>query len=190
MENIREEKKRVRKMLKEITAGLSEGYKREASEIITRKVLALKEYQNAGSIFLFINMKGEPDTSALIAKALADGKKVYVPRCLGGGIMESVRLRSMEDVQAAPPYGIPEPKKEIPATDPAEYDAEETLALVPCMGGSRDGRRIGHGVGYYDRFLEGRKMRRVMLVFEKQILEDIPCDQYDLRMDRVISEGD
>ncbi len=47
---------------------------------------------------------------------------------------------------------------------------------------------MGHGAGYYDRFLENRRMKKLMLVYGKQLLEDLPCDEHDITMDRVIYE--
>jgi 5-formyltetrahydrofolate cyclo-ligase len=188
MTTVAEEKKRVRKLLKEIRNEMDAAYKEDASAKIAAECISSGEYKNADSIFIYLSMDGEPDTGEIVRQALAEGKKVYVPRCLGHGIMEAVRLHSADEVETVPPYGIKEPKKEIPATDPSEFDSENTVAFVPCVGAARDGRRLGHGAGYYDRFLEGRKMKRLMLAYGRLILEDIPCDRYDLKMDRVITE--
>ena len=188
MGNVAEEKKQARKYLKEITKSMEADYKAAASAKIAAKCISSEEYKNAENMFIFLSMEGEPDTEPVVRQALADGKKVYVPRCLGHGIMEAVRLRSYDEVETVPPYGIREPRKELEPTDPAMFDGEDTVAFVPCIGGTADGRRIGHGAGYYDRFLEGRKMKRLMLVYGRQLLEDVPCDEHDLLMDRVISE--
>ncbi|MDD5832975.1 MAG: 5-formyltetrahydrofolate cyclo-ligase [Clostridiales bacterium] len=189
MNDITTRKNEVRKQLKEITRGLSEEYMSSASDIIAGKCIESSEFKNADRIFIFVSMKGEPDTTKVIERALEDGKAVYVPRCLGNGIMEAIRLRSFEDLEPGH-YGILEPRAGLKPAEPSEYDSETAAAFIPCVAAAKDGKRLGHGAGYYDRFLEGRSMKKLMLVYGKQLLDDIPCDSHDLVMDRVISELD
>ena len=73
-------KKDTRKKLREITRSLTPKYKSEASDSIVRQCIESEEYKNAHSIFVFISMDGEPDTTKLIEQAFADGKDVYVTR--------------------------------------------------------------------------------------------------------------
>ena len=51
---------------------------------------ALDEWRRAEAIFLYVSVRGEPDTRALIREALEAGRLVAVPRCLEGGAMEAV----------------------------------------------------------------------------------------------------
>ena len=179
------DKTAVRKQLKAVTKALTKEYKEEASRSIVKQCLESKEYQEAGSIFIFISMDGEPITTDIIKQAFADGKDVYVPRCLRDGIMEAIRIDSFDCLKPGH-YGILEPDDAIKPTDVSEFDSDTTVAFVPCVGATKDGKRMGHGAGYYDRFLENRRMKTLMLVYSKQLLEDIPCDEHDIIMDRVI----
>ncbi len=187
MADILTDKTAVRKELKAITKALTAEYKQKASESIVKQCLESDEYKAAGSIFIFISMDGEPITTKLIEQAFADGKTVYVPRCLHDGIMEAIRIDSFDCLKPGH-YGILEPDDALKPTDVREFDAEDTVAFVPCVGATRDGKRMGHGAGYYDRFLENRRMKKLMLVYGKQLLEDLPCDEHDITMDRVIYE--
>ena len=180
-------KKETRRKLREITRSLTPEYKTESAESIVRQCIESEEYKNAHSIFVFISMDGEPDTTKLIEQAFADGKEVYVPRCLSEGIMEAIRIDSFDKLKPGR-YGILEPDESIKATEVEVFDGEDALAIVPCVGATADGKRMGHGAGYYDRFLEGRKMKTVMIVYKRQMLEAIPCDEHDIIMDKVISE--
>lgn len=181
-------KKEVRKQVKEINMQMTPEYKKAASDIIAEKCIKHPAFIGADSIFIFVSMPTEPDTAKIIDKAFELGKKVYVPRCLGGGIMEAIRLTSMDDLVPGY-YDILEPKAEIGPTAVSEFDSESAVAFVPCVAAARDGQRLGHGAGYYDRFLEGRKMKKLMLVYGRQLLDDVPCDEHDIVMDEVVFEG-
>ncbi len=184
-EGITFDKTAVRRQLKAITKALTKEYKEEASASIVKQCLDSEEYKNAESIFIFISMDGEPVTTEIIKQAFADGKAVYVPRCLRDGIMEAIKIDSFDCLKPGH-YGILEPDDAIKPTDVSEFDSETAVAFVPCVGATKDGKRMGHGAGYYDRFLENRKMKTLMLVYSKQLLDDIPCDVHDIVMDRVI----
>ncbi len=184
-EGITFDKTAVRRQLKAITKALTKEYKEEASASIVKQCLDSEEYKNAESIFIFISMAGEPVTTEIIKQAFADGKAVYVPRCLRDGIMEAIKIDSFDCLKPGH-YGILEPDDAIKPTDVSEFDSETAVAFVPCVGATKDGKRMGHGAGYYDRFLEKRRMKTLMLVYSKQLLDDIPCDKHDIIMDKVV----
>lgn len=154
-----------------------------AGAAICRKVLDDPLYKEARTVFCYVSTPLEPDTAAIIADAIASGKCLCVPRCIGKGIMEAVRISSPADLRPGA-YGIPEPAEGLPQVSPADID----LAIVPCIAAGRDGRRIGHGAGYYDRFLAPIRAKRVCLCFKAMLRDDIPMDAHDLLMDKVISE--
>lgn len=61
------------------------------------------------------------------------------------------------------------------------------IVIVPGLGFSRDGKRIGRGKGFYDRYLEKSSAVKIGLAFEMQIKEDIPSDPHDVKMDFVVT---
>ena len=60
--------------------------------------------------------------------------------------------------------------------------------IVPCCAAAPDGRRLGFGGGFYDRFLLRTDAFRALICYGRLLREDIPTGEYDLRMDAVISE--
>lgn len=155
-----------------------------ASAAISGILLADPAYRAANTVFCYVATAQEPDTRAILADALDSGKVLCVPKCVGKGIMKAVRIFSQKDLRPGK-YGIPEPADGLPEVAPEDID----LAVVPCLAASPDGRRIGHGAGYYDRFLSPVKAKRICLCFKALLRDDIPMDAHDLLMDKVISEA-
>ena len=159
------------------------GTRASASAAIGSILLADPAYKAAGTVFCYAATAQEPDTRAILEDALAADKCLCVPKCIGDGIMKAVRISSLEDLHPGK-YGIPEPAEGLPEIAPEIID----LAIVPCVAASTDGRRLGHGAGYYDRFLSPIGAKRICLCFKALLREDIPMDAHDLLMDKVISE--
>ena len=178
-------KKELRKTMTGIQQALPEEYTAQASAAIQRKVLSLPEYQRAKSIFVYIGMPKEPATLAIIHHALEHGKRVYVPKCQGRSEMLAVRISGLSGLLPGA-YGIPEPA-ECAETIPAD---KLDLTLVPCVCASKDGKRLGHGAGYYDRFLAGHAENAACLCFERMLRDDIPMGDEDVFLPRVITEND
>lgn len=66
------------------------------------------------------------------------------------------------------------------------------LIVVPGMAFTRDGKRLGHGKGYYDRFIKelkniNCKPKTYAVGFHQQVLEDVPVDDYDQIIDSIIT---
>ena len=62
------------------------------------------------------------------------------------------------------------------------------IIVVPIVGISPLGVRLGYGHGFYDKFLEGKKITTISLVLEKQIIKNIPKSDHDINMDWIITE--
>ena len=183
MESVHDRKKALRKSVSAVLKALPADYRAAASDSIRAQVLASEEYRAAKRIFLYIAMPTEPDTRKIIETALSDGKEVFVPKCVSKTEMIAVRIRSMQDLQSGA-YGILEPQDCSETIEPHEPD----LIIVPCVSAWTDGRRLGHGAGYYDRFLEGNAEKTLCLCFRKALCAEIPMDENDVFMHRVLCE--
>ena len=180
-DTLREKKTALRRTIRARAEALTEEYRRDADAAIRRAVLQSEAWQRAESVFIYVSMWAEPDTRALLADALGEGKALYVPLCRADRTMEAVRIRSLAQLRPGT-RGIPEPPEE------GERSQTPDLAIVPCVCASRDGRRLGHGAGYYDRFLEKTPCRTLCLCYEALLSEEIPTDEHDVRMDAVVTE--
>lgn len=66
---------------------------------------------------------------------------------------------------------------------------EIDLVVCPGVAFTADGRRLGRGRGYYDRYLGDPVFRgfRVGVCYAHQLVDDLPVEPHDVRMDRVIT---
>lgn len=177
------EKKLLRARIRKKKALLTEEYKNEASKKICDLFLSSKEYKAADSIFIYISGKDEVSTVKIISDALEDNKTVYVPKCIGEGIMIPVKIDA-ETEYVTGYKGLTEP-----VTDSYSYDDfNADVSVVPCISASYEGKRLGHGGGFYDRFLAENKSLKICLCFSDLIESIIPTDNHDILMDAVITE--
>ena len=182
MDKIRELKKELRRTLLEKRKLLSPAYRESAGERIQRQVLSSPLFQNADSVFVYVSLPEEPSTALLLRQALLDGKKVYIPRCAGRE-MVAVRIRSLDRLVPGP-WGIPEPAEAEETVSAEDLD----LIIVPCVAASADGKRLGHGAGFYDRFLAGGSPKTVCLCFREMLEPRIPVEDTDVPMFLVVTE--
>lgn len=164
---------------------LEESYRTEADRGIALRLLQHPVFLQAESIFIYVSLPEEPDTAVIIDTAWQMGKAVFVPRCLPGKehIMEAVRIHDRSDLVSGR-YGIPEPEITLPAENGGCFD----MGIIPCVAADVHGGRLGHGAGYYDRFLEQTPMDTWCLCYEKMIMEEIPMDPTDIMMQHVVTE--
>jgi 5-formyltetrahydrofolate cyclo-ligase len=163
--------------------------KDELSKLILARVLALPEYHSAKTVMFYIDVRSEVRTRQALPMALESGKKIVVPYCVDG-LLELFHLESMDELDIGM-YRILEPKAELRNVAEKKIDVEELdLILVPGVAFDRRGGRTGHGKGYYDKLLEHRRQNTplVALAFECQMFPEIPMDDHDIFMDKVVTE--
>lgn len=182
--DLSQQKKQIRKAVMARLKAMSDEQRISASAVIQMRVLETAEYRNATTLLLYLHMPTEPDTDCIIRQAIQDGKIIFVPKCISKTEMIAVRIHSFADL-APGAYGIPEP---VDCSETVEPDAIDFI-LVPCVAASGDGRRLGHGAGYYDRFLAGNTDKTVCVCFAAALRDDIPMGENDLLMHRVITEA-
>ena len=179
----RAEKQRIRQEIRMISKGLSPEYRQEASREITRKVLDLPSWKKAKTVMAFRSMPEEPDTQALLETALREGKMLLLPRCLDAQRMAALPVKDLEELRPGR-LGIQEP----PIPEEGTVLPEPDLVLVPCMAAAPNGIRLGHGAGYYDRFLAEHPAQTVCLCFRTLLRSDLPAEDTDIPVDFVISD--
>jgi 5-formyltetrahydrofolate cyclo-ligase len=165
-------------------------HKDELSRQIVRTFMELPEYQAARVVLFYLDVRSEVRTRHSLEDALAGGKKIVVPYCVEGEVLELFHLESMDELSIGM-YRILEPKAELRSLPAKQVPVEEIdLIMVPGVAFDRRGGRTGHGKGYYDKLLEHARPDTplVALAFECQMFPEIPMHPHDVFMDRVITE--
>ena len=176
------DKAELRRLKSEQINALSEDYISFSDEAITNKVLSLPEYRRAKTVFLYYSVGREVSTLKIMQDAFASGKTVALPVCEDEGRMRFVQLRDINSLKAGR-FGIPEPDG-----DAVLVPDEETVMIVPCLCADKNNDRLGHGAGYYDRYLSRFRCFTVCLCRKKLLEDKIPAQPSDVRMSIVITE--
>ncbi len=153
---------------------------------VQARFLASPYYQNAKTIALYAPIRGEVPTRDILIAALADDKVVCYPLSHVHGRILSFRAITSESELEPGRLGVREPQSSSELIPVEKID----LFVVPGLGFTRDGKRLGRGGGYYDSTLKAaiERSRRVGLGFSEQVVDDIPVNADDVLMDLVVTE--
>ena len=144
----------------------------------------MHQYKNASVILTYVSKNPEVDTLHLIAQALADHKRVAVPKCVGEHTIDFYFIKSMDDLEVST-FGVQEP---IVERCRKIKDYRNCFCIVPGMSFDTDGYRLGYGKGYYDRFLAGFTGATVGLCYSKCVRWSLPKGFYDKPVDILVTE--
>jgi 5-formyltetrahydrofolate cyclo-ligase len=182
------DKRQLRQLLLARRAALPAAVREEFSRRIACHLLALPEYHNADLVMAYADFRGEVPTRDLIARALAEGKRVALPRTdPGRRRLLPVEIGDPDGDLVPGAYGILEPGAGCRPVDARELD----LVLVPGVGFTCGGQRLGYGGGYYDRFLARLRPDAVTvgLAYGVQLMDELPAGPHDRKVDMVITEA-
>lgn len=199
---VREQKEALRRSVTERL------YQTQAEEFPCSFFRSLRDfapYRNAKTVLLYASLSYEAPTSRLIDFCLKDGKTTALPKTQKrkhadeGGIMDFYILspdRPFREQTQIGPFGIAEPDSSCPLFVPDENHFP-LLVCVPAIAFSETGIRLGRGAGYYDRYCERlarAALQTPLIVYaglcrDFQIVEKVPYEKHDLRVQFLISEG-
>ncbi|MCD8200837.1 MAG: 5-formyltetrahydrofolate cyclo-ligase [Clostridia bacterium] len=168
------EKQELRKIFSAKRGALPPGEKERLDDAVSRNTLVFCE--GYGSVFVYNSFGSETDTKKIVADLLAAGKRVYLPKIVGGEMFAAPYGGAVTGA-----YGIEEPE-----TEP--YAGDIDLALVPLLAINPKGFRLGYGKGFYDRFLSGRRIVKMGLLYSFQETCLLEETEGDVPMDGAITE--
>ena len=173
-------KKELRSLIRQQKRAMTESQIREKSEKLGQLFAASAAYRNAKTVYGYLPYSQEVRTVAMLERAIADGKRVAVPKVIGDD-MKFIYIRDLSRVEKG--YaGIPEPVDDGPiADDPT------ALVLMPGLAFDREGHRIGYGGGFYDRFLAQEPDHPTLaLCYDFQMMESLETEEFDIPVDTVL----
>ena len=175
-----EDKKELRAMIRQHKRAMTEEEICGKSQRLMALFCASEAYRKAKSIYGYLPYNQEVRTTAMLQKALDDGKRVAVPKVCG----EEMRFIYIADfTRVEKGYaGIPEPIDDEPVADDPT-----ALVLMPGLAFDPDGHRIGYGGGFYDRFLAAEPNHPTLaLCYSFQMLPKLETEEFDIPVDRVL----
>ena len=175
-------KDQIRKKILEERLALSLERVHSLSLTIQQKIVLLPLWKKAQRVGLYSPVKNEVETRFLFTKALEEAKNVYFPRVEQG--VQYYEVNDPADLQKGA-WGVLEPKHGCVTLPP---NTRLDLVIIPGIGFSSQGFRLGYGRGFYDRFLTSFTGATMGLAYEFQMIPSIPIDLWDCRLQYVMTE--
>ena len=177
----------ARRLLRDRLTAIAPPERHARSALACSWVTAMPEFDQAQVVMLYLNTPEEMETAPLALRCWRAGKTVVVPKVswdqrrmlpieitsLNGGLARTAGTGIQEPVE-----GKPVPVDMI------------DLVIVPGLGFTANGHRIGRGMGFYDRFLSQQEFigRSCGLGFEDQVLDDLPVLDHDVPLSMLVTE--
>jgi 5-formyltetrahydrofolate cyclo-ligase len=174
----------LRRQLRARLQSLSIEERSQASVQIRHRLAEQAVWQKAQSVLFYIPTTSEPDLLPLLTEALDRGQQVALLRYTPDTDSYAPCLirKPSSDLQPGR-FGIPEPAARCPIFDLKQLD----LALVPGIGFTLDGGRLGRGKGYYDRLLAEVPGFKCGVAFDCQMAAEFPLEPHDVRLNCILT---
>ena len=175
-----EKKISLRNLLLEKRDNTSYDLLKIASDKMQKKLKKIYAFKNAQKIGVYYPIGSEILTQNIIQELISNGQEVFLPKVID----EKMEFRKITDFSSLEKgsFDIMEPK------DDCKVNNSLDVILVPTVGISPSGVRLGYGHGFYDKFLAEHKTTTISLILEKQIIKNIPKSEHDILMDWVVTE--
>lgn len=189
------QKHTIRKRIAQIL--LAKEHDEQAEFALCRHLHQLDAYNNAQTVLSFLSMDDEISTDEITAGLIDSSKTLALPR-ISNNVMDFYILRKditlTEQIETGS-YSIREPKQNLIKLSHTDI-TPSCIVLVPGRAFTTDGKRLGRGKGFYDKyfhsFFSSQKCTKPYfagICYECQILTDLPCEDHDITMDCIVTEN-
>jgi len=179
-------KSALRKQLRDVLAAMSDADRHAKSLAASSLITSSPEFEAARVVMLYLSTALEVDTAPLALRAWQAGKTVVVPKVSWDQRrMLPVEISSLTTGLTTTGPGVREPIAGNPM--PVEFI---DLVIVPGLGFTDTGYRIGRGMGFYDRFLAQADFLGLScgLAFAEQIMPDLPVLDHDIPLSMLATD--
>lgn len=174
----------LREQLLREAARHSPAERQEGSRAICERLRQQPVWQDARKVLAFMPLEAEPDLISLLQEGLASEKTITLPRFDATlGAYRAVQVTDLATQLTRGRFGVPEPVADCPLLSLKELD----LALVPGIGFSLNGCRLGRGKGYFDRILCEVGGWICGVAFDWQVAVEIPFEQHDIHVNGIVT---
>jgi 5-formyltetrahydrofolate cyclo-ligase len=175
-------KSNLRKTLLERRDSISFDLIEISSKQIHNKIKQIPIFQKAKTVASYFPIGSEVKTQDIMQEILSSGKTLVLPKVVGNDLVFK-KINDFESLEKGG-FNIMEPKEECPIIKNID------LMLVPTIGITTDGIRLGYGYGYYDRFLAKNNTTTVSLIYAVQVVKSIPKSENDIKIDWIVTEDE
>lgn len=175
------EKKALRKTIRELKMQYPIEEKKSKSENILKKIEQLDVFLQSKIVMAYWSMPDEVYTHDFILKW--HNKKTIILPVVKDDELELRVFTGIENMSAGKAFNIGEPMGK-PFTDIQSID----LILVPGVAFDKQNNRLGRGKAYYDKLLKSVNASKIGICFDFQMVDSVPVDEHDIKMNRVISD--
>ena len=190
-------KRNLRASIEVQIAAMSASERAAADRAIAERLVNHPTWLESEAVLLYDALPNEVATREPIRRALASGKKLYLPRIDGRRIgFHRVENDGALEAYARHRYGMHEPPTEAERWDPSGLRDHPTIVVCPGRVYDVEGGRLGHGSGFYDRFFRSvfpldpahLQLHVVGICYEVQIVRQVPTHEHDHPIDFVVTE--
>jgi 5-formyltetrahydrofolate cyclo-ligase len=174
------EKSSLRKVLLDRRDTTSYDFIKLASQKIQNRLKQIEIFRSAKKIACYYPIGSEVLTQDIMQEILGDGKEISLPKVVADSLSFR-KIGGLKDLEKGE-FGIMEPK------DNCLEEKDMDIVLVPTVGITKNGIRLGYGHGYYDRFLSESNAKTISLTYSKQIVKSIPFTEKDIKIDWIVTE--
>lgn len=174
----------LRKNMIKIRDAIPEMIRKRKDEKILYKLFNLKSFTNANSVLCYASVRSEVDTKDIISYCLRERITLSMPK-VNINSLQIYRIEKIDELQPAT-FDIPEPTilNDLRRINPTNID----VAIVPGIAFDLQKNRIGYGKGYYDKLLSKSVCLKIALCYEEQIVDFIPTNNHDIKMDVIVTD--
>lgn len=186
--DIRLEKRQVRQRIGSLLKRMSEDDYTRFNAQVYERFFSLKIVRQAQAIMIYYSIAHEVETHSIIKQLLGQGKRVGLPVCREDRSLDVREIISLNQVvrKDFKTFSLYEPGKETSIIPADDLD----LVIIPGIAFDLDGNRLGHGAGYYDRFLHNlpSHIYRLGLAYQFQVIPYVPVSKYDIPVNGLLTE--
>jgi 5-formyltetrahydrofolate cyclo-ligase len=186
MQETNNNKTTIRRQLRETLAQMTEPTRHAKSVAACSLIVSSDEFQAARVIMVYLSSPTEVDTTNIAIRAWKTGKTVVVPKVSWDQRrMLPIEISSLHNNLTTTGPGVREPM----SGNPIPTNLID-LVIVPGLGFTETGYRIGRGMGFYDRFLAQADYIGVScgLAFEEQIVPNLPVLDHDVPLSMLATD--
>lgn len=195
-------KQKLRSHIKAELQKISQKTIETQSKNVHDALINLSAFQNAGKVGIYMHMPHlEIRTLDIIQTCFNLGKQVYLPRCIfeqtydrKKNHLQFLKVDTFQQVKELKPHGRFQLLEPTTGDDLLKSGGLDLL-IVPGVAFTRDLRRLGHGGGFYDEFIQTYTKtyappKIIGIGLTHQLIDQIPTETHDKQLDGVIIDKD